>query len=216
MEETRIAIADDHRLFREGIARIIANWGAPYKLVLEAINGSDLIAKLEDSKLPDMIIMDVNMPVMDGFTATEKISQTYPQIRVLALTMLDNDIVFERLVKSGIHGFLRKNTAPAELKRAIDMLMDSGLYFDQEQMTKMIRILRKESEGLEGVASLSPREVEFLRLACSEKTYAEVAEEMHLSEKTIDGYRARVFEKLGVKSRVGMVLKAVKEGVVDL
>jgi two-component system invasion response regulator UvrY len=216
MTKIRIGVVDDHRLFREGIVSMISEWGPHYEVVFEADNGVDLMAKLEEHENPHIIIMDSEMPLMNGAEATIKVKIEYPKILVLALTMLDGRTDFIRLVKSGIDGFLNKNTSPEEVRDALDKLIKSGHYFNEGQQDQMLLILRGKDLGYKDVESLTEKELKFIRLAVSELPYKIIATAMEVSEKTIDGYRAKVFEKLDVNTRVGMVIRAIKEGIVKL
>ena len=216
MTKIKIGIVDDHRLFREGIIKMISDWGNTYEIVLEAINGIDLMKKLETNDKPHIIIMDAKMPLMNGSEATIKVKDKYPEILVLAVTMLDGKTDFIRLVRAGIDGFLTKNTSVEEVKEAVDSLIDLGHYFKERQLDQMLLILRGKDDKFKSVQSLTEKEMRFIQFATSEMTYREIANEMHLSEKTVDGYRSKVFEKLDVKTRVGLVIRAVKEGIVQL
>jgi DNA-binding NarL/FixJ family response regulator len=216
MKRISIGVVDDHQLFREGIVNLISDWGDGYRVTLEAANGRDLLQKLETHPHPELLILDANMPVMDGFETTDRVKKAYPKLKILALTMLDDELSFERLVRSGADGFLNKDTGPSVLRRAVDSIMEKGLFFNPEDMGRMLSILRRNEDETIGINSLNDREKTFIRLACSELTYKAIADEMNLSEKTIDGYRAKVFEKLDVKSRVGLTILAIKEGLVKV
>lgn len=216
MTTIKIGVVDDHRLFREGIVSMITEWGSRYKVIFEADNGVDLMKKLQEHENPHIIIMDSEMPLMNGAAATIRVKDEYPEIMVLALTMLDGRMDFMRLVKSGIDGFLNKNTSPEEVQDAIDKLINSGHYFKGGQLDQMLLILRGADLGFKNVQSLNDKELEFIKHATSELPYKAIATKMGVSEKTIDGYRAKVFEKLDVNTRVGMVIRAVKEGIVKL
>ncbi|MGB6036678.1 MAG: response regulator transcription factor [Cryomorphaceae bacterium] len=217
MKTIRIGVVDDHRLFREGIVGIISEWESRFEVIFEADNGVDLMNKLnEQEKNPHIIIMDSEMPLMNGAEATLRVKDEYPEVLVLALTMLDAQTDFIRLVKAGVDGFLNKNTSPEEVHDALNKLINFGHYFKGGQMDQMLRILRGNDAGFKEVESLTKTELEFIRLAVSEMTYKTIAVEMDVSEKTVDGYRSKVFEKLDVKTRVGMVIRAIKEGIVKL
>jgi len=216
MQRIKIGVVDDHRLFREGIVTMISEWGSGYEVIFEADNGVDLMKKLEVNENPHILIMDSEMPLMNGAEATLKVKDEYPEIMVLALTMLDGRTDFMRLVRAGIDGFLNKNTSPEEVQDAIDRLIKLGHYFKEGQLDQMLLILRGKDDGFKTVQSLNEKEIRFIKLATSEMTYKDIANEMCLSEKTIDGYRAKVFEKLDVNTRVGMVIRALKEGIVKI
>lgn len=216
MNKIRIGVVDDHRLFRDGIVSMISEWESHYEVIFEADNGVDLMAKLEEHENPHILIMDSEMPLMNGAEATVKVKDEYPEILVLALTMLDGRADFMRLVKSGIDGFLNKNTSPQAVRDALDKLINSGHYFEGSQLDHVLRILRGKDLEYKDIESLNEKELEFIRLAVSELPYKTIAATMEVSEKTIDGYRTKVFEKLDVNTRVGMVIRAIKEGIVKL
>ncbi len=217
MTRIKIGVVDDHRLFRDGIVGMITEWGEPYEVILEADNGVDLMKKLGENETdPHILIMDSEMPLMNGAQATMRVKDQYPEILVLALTMLDGRTDFIRLVKAGVDGFLNKNTSPEEVKEALDRLIDSGHYFKGGQLDQMLLFLRNGDNVFKEVQLLTDKELEFIRYAASELTYKAIAEKMSVSEKTIDSYRTKVFEKLDVKTRVGMVIRAVQERLVKL
>jgi DNA-binding NarL/FixJ family response regulator len=217
MTRIKIGVVDDHRLFRDGIVGMINEWGEPYEVILEADNGVDLMKKLQENETdPHILIMDSEMPLMNGAQATMRVKDQYPEIMVLALTMLDGRTDFIRLVKAGVDGFLNKNTSPEEVKEALDRLIDSGHYFKGGQLDQMLLFLRNGDNVFKEVQLLTDKELEFIQYATSELTYKAIAEKMSVSEKTIDSYRSKVFEKLDVKTRVGMVIRAVQERLVKL
>lgn len=216
MKKITIGIVDDHRLFREGIVNMLQNWKEEFEVLLEATNGRELLNLLETVAPPQILIMDVSMPVLNGFETTQLVKLKFPEVKVLALTMLKDDHTFERLVRSGIDGYLNKDSSPSILKQALVAISETGYFFDPTRMREMLHILRKPAGETSGAASLSDRELEFVQLACSELTYKAISDQMCLSEKTVDGYRARVFDKLNVKSRVGLVMVAIKEGIVKV
>jgi DNA-binding NarL/FixJ family response regulator len=217
MRTIRIGVVDDHQLFREGIVNMIEAWEGPYEVILQADNGVDLMNKLEHLENdPHILIMDSEMPLMNGTETTFKVKDEYPEIMILALTMLDGRTDFMRLVKAGIDGFLNKNTSPDEVKEALDRLIDSGHYFKGGRLDEMLLLLRTNDSPFKEVQSLTDKELMFIQYATSELTYKTIAERMSVSEKTVDGYRSKVFEKLDVSTRVGMVIRAVQEKLVKL
>jgi two-component system invasion response regulator UvrY len=160
------------------------------------------------------------MPHMDGFAAVEWLKINYPQIRVLVVSMVEKEESIVRMLKLGVKGYLNKDVEPKDLGKALDAIMNNGFYYTDFITGKLVHALQNEKPADKSkkdlVESLNARENEFLRLACSELTYYEIANQMCLSPKTIDGYRIAVFEKLDVKTRVGMALFAVKHGLVQL
>lgn len=210
-----IAVADDHQLFRSGLINLIHSFGSHYKVVLEAGNGKDLLQKLEQTTLPDLVLIDLNMPVMDGFETAKALRKNYPDLKVLMISMVDDEKTMIKLMKSGIRGYLSKSIEPEELKTALDITYAKGFYYTDLLTGKLINAVQAKTET-GGLPKLTDREKHFLDLACSELTYKEIADQMFLSIKTVDGYRNDLFEKLDVKSRVGLVLYAIKNELVTL
>jgi DNA-binding NarL/FixJ family response regulator len=208
-----IALADDHVLLRKGLASLVENLG--YHVVLEVDNGDELINKLQTGILPDLVLMDINMPVKDGYEATRWIKDNKPDIKVLALSMYDDENAIMKMLRCGARGYILKDSEPSELRNALDAVMSKGYYYSELVTGKLIHSINKtDDEGTNGnAAKLNEREIEFLKLACSEMTYKEIASQMHLSPRTIDGYRDALFEKLNIKTRTGLVVYAIKYGI---
>lgn len=215
-----IALVDDHTLFRKGMISLIEMVGSQYQVILEAESGVDLREKLRPDAQPDILLLDINMPGMDGFETVAWLSENYPLIRVLVISMIENEPVIVRMLKLGVKGYLCKDVEPKELAEALTAVMNKGYYYTDFITGKLVHSLQESIPGsktpAEEVPSMNDRERDFLQLACSELTYNEIAARMFLSPKTIDGYRNALFEKLNVKSRVGLALYAVKHGLVKL
>jgi DNA-binding NarL/FixJ family response regulator len=212
-----IALADDHSLLRIGLAQLVESLGNT--ILFEADNGKELLQKLDKKNLPDIVLMDINMPVMDGFETTQWLKQNHPEVKVLALSMYDNENSIIRMLKCGAKGYILKDSEPTELKAAIDALVNKGYYYSDLVSGKLIHAINKiEDAGndVHTVNNLNERETDFLKYACTELTYKEIADKMFLSPRTIDGYRDALFEKLHVKTRVGLVMYAIKNGIVNL
>lgn len=213
----KIVLVDDHSLLRNGLAELVKSQG--HTVLFEADNGKDYLTKLDEKNLPDIVLMDINMPEMDGFETANWIKANHPEIKVLALSMYDNETSIIRMLKCGAKGYILKDSEPAELKAAIHALMDKGFYYSDLVSGKLMHAINKlddESDGLKSLVPLNDRETEFLKLACSELTYKEIADKMFVSPRTIDGYRDALFEKLLLKTRVGLVMYAIKNGIVNV
>ena len=213
----KIVLTDDHSLLRSGLASLVQSLG--HTVLFEANNGKDLLAKLDAKQLPDILLLDINMPEMDGYETAQWLKTNHPSIKVLALSMYDNETSIIRMLKCGARGYILKDSEPAELKAAIHALEDKGFYYSELVSGKLMHAINKmEDEGgdLKNLVPLNDRETEFLKYSCTELTYKEIADKMFVSPRTIDGYRDALFEKLHLKTRVGLVMYAIKNGIVNL
>ena len=212
-----IVLTDDHTLLRNGLASLVQSQG--HTVLFEADNGKDFIAKLNAKQLPDIALLDINMPEMDGYETAQWIKKNHPDIKVLALSMYDNETSIIRMLKCGARGYILKDSEPAELKAAIHALMEKGFYYSDLVSGKLMHAINKMDDGsgdLKSLVPLNDRETDFLKYTCTELTYKEIADKMFVSPRTIDGYRDALFEKLHVKTRVGLVMYAIKNGVVNI
>ena len=211
----QVAIADDHSLLRNALAKLI-NGFEGYNVVMEADNGKDLCNKLVQNVLPDIVLLDVNMPEMDGFETTQWLHKKYPQIKVLALSMLSDERTIIKIFRLGAKGYLLKNTDQTELKTALDSVMNKNVYLSEYVSGKLVSGLHNNVDADEKEAVLNEKEREFLRWTCSELSYKEIAKKMFISPRTVDDYRQALFTRLKVHSRVGLVMYAIKNGVAEL
>ena len=215
MKKTTVALIDDHKLFRDGLSQIINEY-AGFQVIIEADNGKDFIHKLERTAAnPDIVLLDINMKEMDGFETAEWIRRHRPDARVLVLSMYENENSVIRMLRLGARGYVLKDIRKQELQQALTSLVEKGYYYTDHVTGRLIYAINnldevKKPNAIKEIVSLSPNEIEFLKLACSELTYKEIAEKMNLSAHTIDGYRDSLFDKLNIRSRVGLVLYAVK------
>ncbi len=210
-----VAIADDHSLLRSALAKLI-NTFEGYNIIMEADNGKELRNKIQQQVVPDIVMLDVNMPEMDGFETTQWLHKTYPQVKVLALSMFSDEKTIIKMFKVGAKGYLLKNTDPEELKKALDALIDKNVYLSEYVSGKLVSGLHQESGEPVKEVILNEKEREFLRWTCSELSYKEIASKMFVSPRTVDDYRQSLFNKLKVHSRVGLVLYAIKNGIVEV
>ena len=210
-----LVLIDDHSLLRNGLATLVQNLG--HTVLFESDNGKQFIEKLNPKSPPELVLLDINMPEMDGYETANWLKQHHPDIRILALSMYDNETAIIRMLKCGAKGYILKDSEPAELKAAIDDVMNKGFYYSDLVSGKLIHAISKMEEdenGLKTGIHLNDRETAFLKWACTEMTYKEIADKMFLSPRTIDGYRDALFEKLNLKTRVGLVIYAIKSGIV--
>lgn len=203
-----IAIVDDHNLFAQSL-RGLVNSFQEYKVLSVFKNGQELIDYFSaNKKHPDIVLLDIRMPVLNGIETMEWLKATYPSQKVLALTMEHEEEIIIQMIKAGCRGYLLKDIEPDEFFFALNCVSTSGYYLN-EDFSDALKCNEEKT-----FKNFSPREIEFINLACSERTYKQVADEMNLSPKTIDGYREALFQKLELKSRVGLVLYAVKNKMV--
>jgi DNA-binding NarL/FixJ family response regulator len=213
----KIAIVDDHALFRKSLAVLIDLFPA-CSVLFDASNGKDLITQLKPNDIPDIILMDINMPVMDGYATTTWLQGNYPTIKVLALSTMDAETAIIKMIKSGAKGYILKDAEPNELKLAFEEVMNRG-YFYNELMTRKIMgsvMQLTETNGVGVFAKLTEREIAFLKYVCTELTYKEIADKLFVSVRTVEGYRDVLCEKLDLKTRVGLAMYAIKNNIVSL
>jgi DNA-binding NarL/FixJ family response regulator len=219
MSETKyIAIVDDHTMFRKGLASLI-NLFPGYKVLFDASNGQDFIKQLKPLHLPDILLLDIAMPEMDGYATANWVRINHPEIKILALSTMDAETAIIKMIKNGAKGYVLKDAEPGELKQAFDDVLSLGYYYNElisRKVLQSVHQLTEENNSIGTFVRLSEKELTFIKLVCSEKTYFEIAKDMFLSERTIDGYRDALFKKLNVKTRVGLVMYAIKNGIVKI
>jgi two-component system, NarL family, invasion response regulator UvrY len=213
----KVALADDHILLRNALGNLIDGFG-DCRVTIQAGSGTELVKYITDGTIPDVVLLDLNMPGMDGFDTANWLFTHQPGIHVLMLTMYDSELSLIHLLKSGVKGFLKKDIHPSELKFAIHAVMESGYYYSNYSTGKLINLFRKNKDGEINLhkAMLNEQEREFLKLAASDLTYKEIAWQMKLNPRSIDTLRDQLFNKLDVKSRVGLVMVAIRHGLVTI
>jgi two-component system invasion response regulator UvrY len=211
-KKIQVAIADDHTLLRKALAKLIGSF-ENYAVLFEADNGKGVKSKIAQHLIPDVLLLDVNMPDMDGYETAQWLYANFPQIKVLALSMFSDEKTIIRMLRLGVKGYVLKNIDPEELKFALDSVMKKNFYLSEYISGKIISGLHKDLDKQEDQAMLSEKEKEFLRLICSDCTYKDIAVKMFISPRTVEDYRNTLFEKLKVKSRVGLVMYAMRNGI---
>jgi DNA-binding NarL/FixJ family response regulator len=206
-----IAIIDDHSLFRNGLAGLLSEFSELH-ILFQAKSGIHLQELIiQHFPLPDVVLMDINMPEMDGYKATKWLKSTYPAIRVVALSMYDDDKAVIDMIRSGATGYILKDARPIELLHAIQAVYQKGIYLNE-----MVSGMRLHDALKTEPSPFSERELEFLKYCCTELTYKEIADRMFLSVRTIDNYRDALLKKLDLKSRTGLVLYCIQYKIVTL
>lgn len=214
-EFIKVAMVDDHILLRNALSSLINNSGK-CKVIFEASNGKELINKIDSGNHPDVVILDLNMPEMDGHETAAYLQQHHPNMKILMLTMYDSELALIRLLKAGVKGFMKKDIHPSELLFAIQSVHDFGYYYSAQTSSKLAGLFRDNHENqLLDKVMLSETEIDFLKYACSELTYKEIAVKLKLNPRAIDGMRDNLFTRLDVKSRVGLAMYAIRHGVVS-
>lgn len=211
MAPIQIALVDDHRLFRSGIASLISEFDG-FQVLFEAGNGEELTSKLTPKVKPDIILLDINMPVMDGAETARWLRKNYPDIHIIILSMFGDAEKVLEMVKMGVRGYLLKDAEPHEFEQALQKVSLGEVYYPEFVTRHIINSFNQKPE----LIKLNSRELEFLKLAATELTYKEIADTMCISARTVDGYRDQLFEKLQIKSRVGLVLYAIKNKLIEL
>lgn len=213
--QIQVAIADDHTLLRKALGKLIGSFD-DYMVLFEADNGREIKNKIAQHIIPDLVLLDVNMPEMDGFETAGWLNKNYPKVKVLALSMFSDEKTIIKMLRLGAKGYILKNIDPDELKNALDSVMKKNFYLSDYISGKIISGLHKDVDRVDEPGPLTQREKDFLRLICTEITYKDIAAKMYVSPRTVDEYRNNLFEKLKVKSRVGLVMYAIRNGLVDV
>ncbi|WP_160711092.1 response regulator transcription factor [Chitinophaga solisilvae] len=218
MAHIKVAIADDHKIFRSGVINTLV----PYeniRFIYEADDGQHLLQLMEKQQ-PDVILMDLKMPNMDGIEATVKVKEKYPDVKIIILTMYEDDNFIVHLVENGANAYLLKNADPEEIYEAICTTFEKGFYFNENvNLALLKKVLHKNKQQfkptLKNEIQLNDREQEVLKLICSEYTTQEISEQIYLSPRTVEGIRQKLLEKLNVKNSVGLVLYAFRSGLIE-
>jgi len=212
----RVALADDHILLRDALASLI-NTFENCTVIFKASNGKEAVERIQNNQIPDVLILDLNMPLMDGYQTSCWLHEHYPKIHVLMLTMYDTDLTLIRLLQAGVRGFLKKDVHPDELRFAIRSVKESGYYYSHNVTGKLVNMFRgtTDDSSIKRSGLLNEQELQFLKLCCTENTYKEIATEMGLSPRTVDNLRDQLFARLELKSRVGLAMYAIRHGLIS-
>ncbi|MWB94008.1 response regulator [Flavobacterium sp. GA093] len=207
----KIIIVDDHQLFSQSL-QLLINSFKDFEVINRFENGKVFISHLQDNPdlEVDLILLDVNMPVLDGISTMKWVKENNPNLKVIALSVNDDEEIIIKMITNGAKGYLLKDTSPEIFKEAMISVIDKGFYFTESVSGILVKKANNDSKKI----NLKEKEILFIQYACTEKTYKEIASEMCLSPKTIDGYRESLFDKLEIKTRIGLVLYAIKHKIV--
>jgi len=211
----KIAIADDHILVRKALTRLINSFEG-YTVFFEVDSGNDLKKQLVETGLPDIVLMDINMPNGNGYDATAWLHRHYPMVKVLALSMLSDEHAIIKILRLGAKGYILKTMEPEELKLALDAVIKNDFYLPEIISGKIITGLQHNVDQEKKEIALNEKEKAFLQLLSSELTYKEIAAKMNVSSRMVDGYKAALCERFQVKTRVGLVMYAVKNKLIEI
>lgn len=215
---TSVVLIDDHELLRTGLATLINSFEG-FELLFESGNGKDFIAKVDNQNPPDIVVLDITMPEMDGYETAKWIKNNLPKTRILVLSMLSNDMAIIRMLRNGVKGYILKESKPEILKQALESIRTNDFYVNELVKNKLFNYVTNEDDPTVQTSvllNISENEAQFLHLLCMDKSYKEIASEMFVSVRTIDSHRDNLFKKLNINTRVGLVVFAIKHGIVNL
>lgn len=215
---TQVALVDDHVLLRNGLSSLINSFSG-YKVLFEANSGKHMIELLDPNNLPDVVLLDITMPEMNGYETALWLTTHYPQIKILALTMLNDERSIIRMFKNGAKGYLLKDSKPQELKAALDGVVTKGVYLNKLMCDNIMHSMKTTAEDeadIQRFTELTEHEKEFLSWACTDKSYREIAELMGTSIQFVEATREALFQKLQTATRVGLALFAIKHDIARL
>ncbi len=217
MNIIKIGIADDHKIFRKGVILSLRQY-TNLSFVFEAENGEELLSMLDNDQ-PDVVLLDLRMPTKDGIETTKEVSKKFPEVKILILTMFEDERFVSHLMENGANGYLLKNSEPAEIKKAIMEVMARGYYLNNFVNRVLLKKSATRSKAIPSLNSeniLSDREKEVVQLLCMELTASEIAQKMNLSPRTVESIKDRLMERFGLKNTAGLVFYAVKNNLIDL
>lgn len=213
MEKIKILIVDDHQLFRNGL-KMLLEAIPEFEIAGEASNGKELL-ELEGKEVADIVLMDINMPVLDGIEATMRILKTNPGLEVIALSMYGEEDYYYKMTEAGAKGFLLKDSDISEVREAIHTVVRGGTYFSQQLLQNVIRKIRYRESEMK-IAALSKREREILMKICEGLSNQEIADALFISKRTVDKHRANLLDKTNSKNTASLILYAIRNKLIEI
>jgi two-component system, NarL family, invasion response regulator UvrY len=208
----KVAVAEDHTLVRKAFVEMIGGF-KNFEVIFDVSSGKELLQKLNKKNLPDVLMMDINMPDLDGFQTMNILSKEYPRLNVLIVSMQNDEMSIIRMVRLGVKGYLIKDTEPEEFKEALERIAEGRYHYSGYVTARMINNVSNDDDPIN---ILTERELEFLKYLCTDMNYQQIGEKMGVSVRTVDGYRDSAYSKIRVKNRIALVMYALKKGIVNL
>lgn len=212
MKKVKICLVDDHKLFRSGIKEMLINL-QQFDVIFEADNGEDFFAKIGSKLMPDIVLLDINMPKINGFEVAQRLQTQYPMVKIIVLSMLTDADAILKMVKLGIAGFVLKDAKKEEFVNALNTVLSGDVYF-ATAVNKVLHCNIKKTQLNEPL--ITDRDLVFLKCLCAQQSYQDIATQMGVSVRTVEGYRDQLFEKLNIRNKIGLVIYAIKNKLVSI
>lgn len=214
MEKIKITLVDDHALFRNGL-KILLNANTEMQVISEASNGKEFLNTIEEEQ-PDIVLMDINMPIMDGVEATQMATERYPEVKIIALSMFGEEDYYYKMINAGVKGFILKNSEINEVIEAIKQVFNGNSYFSQELLYNVIKNFKPQKEIETESAALSKRELQVLEEICKGLSNQEIADTLFISKRTVDKHRANLLSKTNSKNTANLIMYAIKNKLIAI
>ncbi|MDC8000026.1 response regulator transcription factor [Aequorivita todarodis] len=203
-----VVVVDDHFLLSQAIGGLVQDF-ENFDVLYLCKNGRELLDKFENPQnIPDLVLMDIKMPILNGIETTEKLKQNYPEVKVLALSIEEDEYTILKMLRAGAKGYLMKDTKKDILEQALLEVIKNGQYYTNTVSQILMDSIEKNLD-----TEIKDKELEFIKLACTDMSYKEIAETMFCSYKTVEGYRDSLYKKLGIKNRIGLMLFAIHHNI---
>lgn len=213
MEKVKICLVDDHKLFRSGIKEMLNNM-KQFDVIFECDNGEDFFNRIGPKWMPDIVLLDINMPKLNGLEVTERLLLTYPEVKIIVISMSSEPDIVLKMVESGISGFILKDADREEFAEALHTVIAGNSYFSKTISNILHNSIKKNNHL--NLALLGDRDIFFLKCLCAQLSYQDIAKEMNVSVRTVEGYRDQLFEKLNIRNKVGLIIYAIKNKLVNI